>query len=222
MDPAPPVGPAYGSGARPKILVGIAVALAIAIGAYELGRTASAPPPLAPAPRIAATALPARAATRASPVAQSTDELIAASERARPSPQEERSVTEVTIARPEPAPTPQPSRPEPTAIPETPHDKMARCLTFRVETDEVHYGSYSPLLSPVKVTVTNACAFSFEGADVSVEVRAFPLHGEGSIARNVGQFQEPIPSRGSTETQMLLACQRCDAVSHRFEVRLLP
>ena len=122
---------------------------------------------------------------------------------------------EVTVPRPEPAPPTQP-------LPETPHDKMARCLSFAVESDEIHYGGYSPVLSPVKVTASNGCSFSFEGPDVSVEVQAIPLHGEGTIASAVGQFRDPIPSRGSSETQLVLSCPRCDEVTHRFEVRLLP
>lgn len=121
---------------------------------------------------------------------------------------------EVTIARPAPS--------QATATPETARDKMARCLSFRVENDEIHYGGYSPIITPLKVTGSNSCSFSFEGPDVSIEVRAVPLHGEGTIVRAVGQFRDPIPSRGQAETQIVIACPRCDEVTHRFEVRLAP
>ena len=223
IDPArhsPPRGP----GGRAKVLLGIAAALAIAIAFYELGRGASAPPPRAASPEAAAPAAwarPTRAAVRATPVAPSTDELLAAFERARPSPREEQSEMRVMVPRPEPPTAAQSPHPEVTVSPETPRDKMARCLTFKVENDEIHYGGYSPLISPVKVTASNACSFSFEGPDVSVEVRALPVHGEGTIVRAVGQFRDPIPSRGTSETQMVIACPRCDEVTHRFEVRLM-
>jgi hypothetical protein len=99
---------------------------------------------------------------------------------------------------------------------------MARCLSFKVEDDDVHYGGYSPALSPLKVTVLNSCGFSFEGPGVSVEVRAVPLHGEGTIVGTVAQFLDVIPPRGRSETQVNIVCPRCDQVTHRFEVRLAP
>jgi hypothetical protein len=225
IDPAPS---ARGIGARAKVLLGIAAALAIAIGAYELGRSDSAPPPPPAASRVtaapAARAAPPKEAVRASPVAKSTDELLAEFDRAHPTPVQERADVPVTAARPEPAATAaaSPPRPEVTDLPETPRNKMARCLTFRVETDEVHVGGYSPLLVQVKVTASNACSFSFEGPDVSIEVRAMPLHGEGTIAQAIAQFQDPIPSRGTSETEVALACPRCDEVTHRFEAHLRP
>jgi hypothetical protein len=183
--------------------------LAIALGAYQLGKRASAP-----LPRAAARPLPLVSAVAATPVPQTTDVAIAEPEPARPSPHEERSEMVVTMARPESAPA--------TPAPETAHDKMARCLSFKVENDEVHYGGYSPMISPLKVTASNACSFSFEGPGVSVEVRAVPLHGEGTIVGTVAQFQQVIPPRGTSETQVVIGCPRCDQVTHRFEVRLAP
>jgi hypothetical protein len=217
-----------------KVLLGVVgalvIALVIALVSYELGRRASAPPQRASdSPANAATpaaAPPAQAAVAATPVPQSTEELLAACERARPSPREERAATDVTAAQPAPAPAPAPAAtaplPEVTELPETPHDKLARCLSFRVENDEIHYAGYAPSVLPLKVTASNVCPFSFEGPSVSVEVRAIPSYGEGTIVRVVGNFQEPIPSLGRSETQFLIACPRCDQIAHRFEARLLP
>ena len=205
-----PVGGWKDSGASGgKVALGVVAVLVIALGAYQLGKRASTPPP-----RAAATPLPRATAVAATPVPQQADAGIAEFEHARPSPREERSEMVVTIARPESAPA--------TKVPETAHDKMARCLSFKVENDEIHYGGYSPMISPLKVTVLNSCGFSFEGPGVSVEVLAVPLHGEGKIAGAVAQFQDVIPPRGSSETQMVIGCPRCDQVTHRFEVRLLP
>ena len=162
----------------------------------------------------AATPLPRVPAVAATPAPQPTDVAIAEFEHARPSPHEQRSEMVVTMARPASVPA--------TQRPETAHDKMARCLSFKVENDEIHYGGYSPMISPLKVTASNACSFSFEGPGVSVEVRAVPLHGEGTIVGAVAQFQQVIPPRGTSETQIVIACPRCDQVTHRFEVSLMP
>jgi hypothetical protein len=213
-----------------KVLLGVVgalvIALVIALVSYELGRRASAPPQRASdSPANAATpaaAPPAQTAIVATPVPQSTEELLAAFERAHPSPREERGATAVTAALPALAPAATAPLPEVTQPPETPHDKMARCLSFRVENDEIHYAGYAPSVLPLKVTASNVCPFSFEGPSVSIEVRAIPSYGEGAIVRVVGNFQEPIPSLGRSETQFLIACPRCDQVAHRFEARLLP
>ena len=120
------------------------------------------------------------------------------------------------------APATQPPPSEAADLPETPREKMARCLSFLVETDEIHYGGYLPFAMPLKVTARNHCSFSFEGPDVSVEVRAIPLYGEGTMARAVGRFQDPIPPQGRSETQMVLVCTRCDEVTYRYEAKLAP
>lgn len=208
MGRSDPVGGWKDGGASTgKVAFGVVAVLVVALGAYELGKRASAPPP-----RAAATPLPRVPAVVATPVPQQADAAIADFEHARPSPREQRSEMVVTMAPPEQA----------TKVPESAHDKMARCLSFKVENDEIHYGGYSPMISPLKVTVLNACGFSFEGPGVSVEVRAVPLHGEGTIVGTVAQFQDVIPSRGRSETQVVIGCPRCDQVTHRFEARLLP
>lgn len=99
------------------------------------------------------------------------------------------------------------------------HEKMARCLSFQAEDDEIH-GVLMPAATQLLVTVINRCDLSFAGSEVWFEARATPNRGAGSSAREVGRFQTPIEARGRAETRIILSCARCYAATHRLEASI--
>jgi hypothetical protein len=109
---------------------------------------------------------------------------------------------------------------EPSPVPaEMLHDRMARCLTFRAEDDEVHAVSMQ-FATQVRVTVINSCDYSFAGSEVWFEARAIPHRGGGTSARETGRFQDPIEARSRAETVIALSCPMCYAATHRLEASL--
>lgn len=195
-----------------KIASGVLAGVVLMFGAYEFGsrRPRAVSVPAAAVPTVAI------AETRPLP----TDAVPAEEPTAEPG-RIERSVMVVTLPRPSPAAPPgevagavvdQAAKEPPEGL----HEKMVRCLSFRAEKDELE----TPGSTQVRVTALNACDLAFAGSDVWVEVRAIPLSGGGTAAREVGRFQAPILPRGRSETLLALACAGCDRHSHRFEGRL--
>jgi hypothetical protein len=219
IDPAPP-SPRRGLGAPAGwIVAGFLAAVLVALVAFEIGKRSHVDRQVPAA--VSAVLLPAAPpAPPSSPAPASTERQVPASA----APQEgrvESAVMEVTLP-------PRPTVPEavsaptvgPSPVPaETLHDKMARCLSFQAEDDEIH-GVLMPTATRLRVIVTNNCDFSFAGSEVWFEARAIPNRGGGTSAREVGRFQTPIEARSRAETAIVLSCPRCYAASHTLEASL--
>jgi hypothetical protein len=223
IDPAPP-RPGRGLGSPAGWIVAGALAIALAaLMAFQAGKrsgpgaSSAIHEPSGPAGSPAPSVRPPASTFASAPTAATVDHVSS------PSPPEQRlesAVMEVTIPRPAAqapaALTEEP--PLPTPAPETLHETMARCLSFRVEDDEIR--DSNPFTTRVRVMVTNRCDFSFPGSEVWFEVRAVPLHSGGTSAREFGRFYAPIEARAGDETALVLACPRCYAVTHRLEAGL--
>lgn len=220
--PPRPLAPRTGSVGW-KIASAVLAAVVLALGAYELGHRRQAVPVLAVARTVAATTTqPAPAEAAPSPAPAPIEEPTAEPGPTL-TPSFQSAVMEVTIPRPSPVRqlADEPPSPEPTRVPaETVQDAMTRCLTFRIEDDEIH-AAYMPTKTQVRASVTNNCDFGFAGPDVWIEVRAVSRHGGGTAAREVASFQGgPIEARGRAEMVLVLDCPMCYAASHRLEIGL--
>ncbi len=205
--PSPPGGSGRGRSAAGWIVAGIlAVALA-AFVAFEAGKRSGTS--TAPAARAAVTAIPAASVEPPAPTPL-------------PESRFEHAEMVVTVLRPSPSPGAMEAaaiNPAPTKAPEGLHERMTRCLSFRMADDESN-ATYMPQFTQVLVTVKNLCDFSFVGSEVWFEARVSPARGEGTAARVTERFQNPIPARGSTDVRLYLDCSRCYPPAYRYEARL--
>jgi hypothetical protein len=214
IDPAPP-RPGRGPGSPAGWIVAGALAIALAVLlVFQTGKRSGLD-------RGAVTVAVPVVVSPGAPAAQLPQPAATESEQSAPTPALQSAVMEVTLP-PRPAVPEAVSAPtaEPTPVPpEMLHEKMARCLSFQVEDDEIH-GVLMPFATQLRVTVTNNCDFSFAGSEVWFEARAVPNHGGGTSAREVGRFQDPIEARSRAETAIVLSCPRCYAPTHRLEASI--
>lgn len=191
-----------GSGSGPAIGCVVVVILAAALVAfvgYEVGKQAhpgEAPVAVAPSPTVRMPAWP------------------------NPPPPQEAQAPRAAMETTNPLPLYGEPPAGASSSAESLHDKMARCLSFLVEDDEVHSVSRQ-FSTQVRVTVRNSCDFSFVGSDVWFEARAIPMRGGGTAARKVAPFTGgPIEARGRAELVTVLECPACYSDTHTYEVSL--
>lgn len=126
------------------------------------------------------------------------------------------------IVEPSEAPFPAPtaatgdsaSEPRREATPDSLHQQMEKCLTFNAQRTMQSYAGATVM----EVTARNSCGLSFAGDEVWFEIRAVPVSGGGTAARELGRFQTPIPAFGSAETVIALGVS--SGPFHNFPVSL--
>lgn len=214
--PSPPQRSGKGPGSPAGWIVAAALAVTLAaLVAFEMGKRSR---------DGGEVAVPARSPSPARTAAPVQASLSAATPSPVPEPHLEQAMFEVILpaaASREALPTPLEAPTSAPALPETEREKMARCLSFAVEDDEVH-AVYMPTKTQVRVFVTNRCDFSFAGSDVWIEARAVPRSGGGVAARLTTRFDGgPLEPRRRAEMVLVLDCPMCYAASHRYEASLL-
>ena len=189
-----------------KAVVLLLVGAAIAIVAWQLGRTTGREARLEPA------------APAPAPTAALASELPPVAAEPQPPPAEAEAIYEVPVAaseRPPEPPDPRPAAPWPPAE-ERPADTPARCLMLQAHPSNVSAFGPSGEVVQLVVRAQNGCGTNFGSASF----RAVAIGPDGSeVASATGRFPGGVRAGGSAETLIALRTKPALNLTYRAEAQ---